>query len=969
MVNIKNLVAFLCIILVILSNLAFAQYEPSYYEGRPIDPEKEGKDYYKDGDVIIYPGRMGSEEQEMMQRFRRSDFSEEEMRRMAKEKFGKDFDDMAFKKSMMEFNDRMDRKEAFSYEHEGYERYDAGPSYEGYSKEHMIFGMIFRYIGDEIDPREIKQNCNEPEKIAELIVGKFKAKVGDLQSVCKNIEEQESKCEESFKKSCSQFGTAFVKDDATEMEKLNAVAYSCPANKDAIVEACKRRNHFHLQQRLENLDGQCRKRFDFEGDRLIKECERFSQNQPCDKEKFIRQCMSGVRKEEDKSGEGEGFVSARWECYDGTVESRSDSSCRSYEHWSELSRKFCESRCNAETGKCGVNIFSVSDECKSERRICPNYPATQCEAGAVLRSKTDSNGCVYYFCEKEATICPRDVKQCHDGSFVSRIGPKCEFAPCPIAACPEPKVPSCPEGSSAEKKNDENGCVYYYCTSLTCTKPSCNGAYDTGKRDLNGCIIFACPDILPVGCGGGSHDANCVCPSGYNKEINQEAVGPLTVYRCVKECPEVSKPTCNSDERLEAYYDNTGCVTSYQCIKYQTCPAVAKPTCAEGQSLTTRYDDKSCVVGYDCLNVTSGSSITGAAVMVEYNDFLRRCENSWLEQQRTCLNTPTACDKDTFIEKCKEQERKSSEFLKTQIEKNCETATLAEIRHAEERCARIDEDRKRCLEHGAKRCEHMKGNAQKCIELMTEDSLRKFIVEETRKRCKFKDIMADEEEVKRADKAEIVLAVLNTATEEDIEKLKLFINDLEEDLRLQDTTIYKGDIDPNRFGDIKLLPFVVNAKISSAKSSERAKEVKEGIVISSKVEEAASQLASLRDSDVPTEYLFIIEDKASEVLDVSDELEDVEKKEEQKGIGYKIRLFLGLAKAAEQEEIKQLEESNSKLQNSIETLTKLIEEVPSDVAKAILKEQVENLKKQQADIQVLIETKEKKAKGWFGVFG
>ena len=89
-------------------------------------------------------------------------------------------------------------------------------------------------------------------------------------------------------------------------------------------------------------------------------------------------------------------------------------------------------------------------------------------------------------------------------------------------------------------------------------------------------------------------------------------------------------------------------------------------------------------------------------------------------------------------------------------------------------------------------------------------------------------------------------------------------------------------------------------------------------------------------------------------------------KEEEKGIGYKVRLFLGLAKKAEEVEIKQLSESNDKLKNSIETLAKLIDEVPSDVAKVILKEQVENLKQQQADIEVLIETKTKKAKGLFG---
>lgn len=30
-----------------------------------------------------------------------------------------------------------------------------------------------------------------------------------------------------------------------------------------------------------------------------------------------------------------------------------------------------------------------------------------------------------------SVLCAQDVKQCPDGSYVSRQGPKCEFAPCP----------------------------------------------------------------------------------------------------------------------------------------------------------------------------------------------------------------------------------------------------------------------------------------------------------------------------------------------------------------------------------------------------------------------------------------------------------------------------------------------------------------------------------------------------------
>ena len=148
-----------------------------------------------------------------------------------------------------------------------------------------------------------------------------------------------------------------------------------------------------------------------------------------------------------------------------------------------------------------------------------------------------------------------------------------------------------------------------------------------------------------------------------------------------------------------------------------------------------------------------------------------------------------------------------------------------------------------------------------------------------------------------------------------------------------------------------------------------SKEVKTNIVAGAKAEDVAGKLVSLRDSDVPSQYLYIIEDKANDVLNVSSSLEDIGKKDGQKGIGYKIKLFLGLAKAAEQKEVAQLSESKGKLNASIEALTKLIDEVPSDVAKAVLKEQVENLKKQQDDLKVLIDSKEKKSKGLLGLFG
>ena len=42
-------------------------------------------------------------------------------------------------------------------------------------------------------------------------------------------------------------------------------------------------------------------------------------------------------------------------------------------------------------------------------------------------------GAGYYFLNKEkiGVVCPMDAKECPDGSFVGRVAPDCEFAPCP----------------------------------------------------------------------------------------------------------------------------------------------------------------------------------------------------------------------------------------------------------------------------------------------------------------------------------------------------------------------------------------------------------------------------------------------------------------------------------------------------------------------------------------------------------
>jgi len=59
---------------------------------------------------------------------------------------------------------------------------------------------------------------------------------------------------------------------------------------------------------------------------------------------------------------------------------------------------------------------------ESYPRQCSDGEQTFVEEIAPIQEASD---------EEEAVFCTMDAKQCPDGSYVGRVGPNCEFAPCP----------------------------------------------------------------------------------------------------------------------------------------------------------------------------------------------------------------------------------------------------------------------------------------------------------------------------------------------------------------------------------------------------------------------------------------------------------------------------------------------------------------------------------------------------------
>lgn len=107
---------------------------------------------------------------------------------------------------------------------------------------------------------------------------------------------------------------------------------------------------------------------------------------------------------------------------------------------------------------------------------------------------TDGIACTLRACATDPIACTDDAKQCPDGSYVGRTGPKCEFAPCPAPhACTE-EAKQCPDGTTVVRSGPK--CEFAPCPpdAVACTadaKQCPDGSYVS--RVPPSCEFKPCP--------------------------------------------------------------------------------------------------------------------------------------------------------------------------------------------------------------------------------------------------------------------------------------------------------------------------------------------------------------------------------------------------------------------------------------------------------------------------------------------
>jgi hypothetical protein len=723
------------------------------------------------------------------------------------------------------------REDDKRYEFEDRRRYDDepdfGPEYE--NREEMLFGRLFGLIEDDINEFELLQNCGNPDKIADIVIGKVRGRIGDISNACSDIGKDEIECQERIKRDCGQIGKSDLRYARDERERKEMEAYACPPNKDLIVELCVDNSREWIDDRLQYLEEDCEFEWQQHGGARDSECSRLETEQFCDEDKFVEQC---IQRHEP---------------------------------------------------------FEVQ---------CPDIRHPECHNG-YIEEEFDDNGCLV------DSFCVEFKNQCGD-----HYDPVC----------------------------GDDGVTYH--NDCKAEKAGIDFSYGECGR----CSITE-EDALRM-------ENDCYANNGNPKRFyDGECVSEVSCH-IEEQCPV-------NDEEIRKKYDD--CVANNgdpediwegDCVVEVLCHTVTA-------SDDTTRDDGSLITG----------NVVGISGAFTYEEAKRQCQDEWGYEKDHCRDLDERCDKNAFVDSCIAREKQNVEFDLENNKRQCERDSRIQISHMDRECSRMDAERQQCFDRGNEQCNRMAGLADECHETMTEDNFRAFIIKESDKHCKFVPFLKKDDDFAKYDRMEVTLAVLDTVTEEDISKLGSIVEDLERKFELDGKIIFGGIMNPNNFVDIKRLNFVVDAKLNSPAAADRAGDRKTEIISRLDPLRVVEKLLEIRDTDISSEYKYLVEDRASDLLEASDEIDEVEESEGSRGFAYKIKLFLGFAKDAEESEIESLEMSKERLETSITTLSGLIDTIPDDIAKAILTAQVEDLERQKADMDDLIESKRKKAAGLLRLFG
>lgn len=453
------------------------------------------------------------------------------------------------------------------------------------------------------------------------------------------------------------------------------------------------------------------------------------------------------------------------------------------------------------------------------------------------------------------------------------------------------------------------------------------------------------------------------CSGYWDKKYDDK--GCIAGYFCAgniiekKSCAEAKKPECGGNAYANDFYDENGCVY-YKCVEAEAaCPQVNIGQCNSGESLKLRYDSRNCVIGYECIrHAVCGDGICNIDSENEAScpqDCGKHCPFADEEANRManeCLNKNGVPEKiydaGCIVNiKCTIETGGNDSAITGAVVGVTGRQVLETYKDYANQCKKEWENQKANCRQLPKDC-GKEGFIDSCVQREKKNYEREL--SKMDRRCEIdsrQQIRFMQRECSRSEK--------------EVERC------IEENSRRCEQMEGVSEQCSEKLTEENFRAFIIKEAKKRCKYADML--LKEEIYSGSKPQKVIEKILSLREAGVPGEFKGVLDEEAEGLSGVSEDLRDLGQKEGEKGFGYKVKLFLGFAKEIEDGEIQRLESSKERLETSINSLNRLAGEISDEVAGEILKEQAAELERQKADIESLIEQKQKKAKGLLRLFG
>ena len=524
-------------------------------------------------------------------------------------------------------------------------------------------------------------------------------------------------------------------------------------------------------------------------------------------------------------------------------------------------------------------------------------------------------------------------------------------------------------------------------------------------------------DKIVIDCKERISSLNCDEKSFMSKRLGEHSetnVEPVHLCKDVIYTVETKESCYNKGGKLVPFKTQEGCIAGYVCESTvnqesqssDSCSsAVYDPVCgSDGKTYSSDCTAKSAAIDISyrgtCIISTqemptsestesgsgssSGNLLTGGVtssltesttLTLPSLDIATKCTILWQDRKVACAVTEKGCSKDAYISLCIRAESSASSSFQKQLDEKCNAEAMRRYTELKEKCIKIERNSENCKMQSWQRCEQFLAFTADCNAKLTSANIDAFVKEEVARRCNLKDYRESKEPVESMDHAGVIFGVKAGTTDGQLSELKTIITDIEKILELDTSVVYKGRMSPFDFEKLKEFDFILNAKIQSGKASATSEEIKARVTAKlslkeiEKLRNAETVPALLKVSDdTSPEVAYTIEDEASNIVTATEDVDKILTDEDQRGFGHKLKLFFGFAKKQEKEEIANLTQSKDRLAKAIDVLQDASEDIDSDLTRAVLLEQIDNLRLQKADLEAFITAKEKRAKGFFNAF-